>query len=841
MLRRVVAAALRRRRAALAGLALAAAVGFAALPDTLEQAVVPPGAPVLQVRTAAPNLSADDVERLVSGPLERDLQANVAALESVRSTSRAGFSTLDLKFRAGSSVSRDLDAVAERLARAGVPGTPQLSSPADRLSWVGVHTALSPTALTQLVDGRIRPALLGVAGVSNVWLWGESEPLLVIEQLRGVNADSVTAAVQQRLAELSPALPLVQFDPHVYRAADYLHTARHEVGRTLAFTVLALILALAVLLLDWRRTVLTVLAVPIPVLAAWAALRAQHSALDAMTLTGLAAVIPLILFDAVVLSEIGVRARRERAGDPVARLTTAGCRLTRAGALLAVTLLPALFLAGLPERPFLPRAAGTFAVGLAAIAATALLVVPALLGALPGRPARSPARRALRVTHQRVLWPLARPTVAVVVLGALLATGAVAATQVATHLRPSFADHTMSVRLQAWPGSDPAGVSAARDRIADRVRTLPGVREVTALPDCAAAPSDDEAGCADLVFTLAAGADQSRALADVRGAVAAERYGMFHRVDTLLDAQLAATHHDPRAALVVRVSGDDRAALGARAETVRAALAAVPGVLAPAVAGSAQVIEHRGTVAVLDVEAGISGRDHDAVRADVRRALARLTPAVGTDAHLLDPTPDRHRVVAASLAIGAALLLFLVAALGLAGALLVGLVALPAVLGAGIVGLWIDGSPLTPGGLAGLLVLGGLLLRVALLLVPDLQRAGADPAGRRAAAGAHAVPMLQAFGVLALGAVPLLAAGRQAGTEELHPFAAVVCAGLPGVALISVLVLPGLVGLRGGDRKRGPGSPSPGPIGSAEAPMSVSRWVARVDPARPTSRDSDAS
>jgi Cu/Ag efflux pump CusA len=197
-------------------------------------------------------------------------------------------------------------------------------------------------------------------------------------------------------------------------------------------------------------------------------------------------------------------------------------------------------------------------------------------------------------------------------------------------------------------------------------------------------------------------------------------------------------------------------------------------------------------------------------------------------------------VVAASLAIGAALLLFLVGALGLAGALLVGLVALPAVLGAGTVGLWIEGSPLSPGGLAGLLVLGGLLLRVALLLVPDLQRAGADAAGRRTAAGAHAVPMLQAFGVLALGAVPLLAAGRHAGTEQLHPFAVVLCAGLPGVALISVLVLPGLVGRRGADRKRGPGSHSPGPIGEAEPPMSVSRWIARVDPARPAGPHSDA-
>jgi Cu/Ag efflux pump CusA len=258
-------------------------------------------------------------------------------------------------------------------------------------------------------------------------------------------------------------------------------------------------------------------------------------------------------------------------------------------------------------------------------------------------------------------------------------------------------------------------------------------------------------------------------------------------------------------------------------------LATVPGVLAPAVAGSPQVIEHRGTGTVLDVEAGVSGRDRDAVRADARRALARLQPAVGTDVHLVGGGTDRHRVIAASIAIGVAGLLLLIGALGAAGALLVGLLALPAVLGAGMVGLWVDATPLSPGGLAGLVVLGGLVLRTALLLVPDLQRAGTTAAARRVTANAYAVPMLQAFAVLAVAAMPLLIVGRHTGTEELHPFAAVLVAGLPALMTVSVLVLPGLVGLRGGERKRGTGPHSPGPMGGADSPMSVNRWIDQVD------------
>jgi multidrug efflux pump subunit AcrB len=831
MLRRVVAAALHRRRATLAGFAVAAAVGFAALPSIDERALAPTGPPLLQVRTEAPDLSADDVERLISGPLERDLAGHVSGLVSVRSTSRAGLSILDLRFRVHSSAGRDLDAVADRLARATVPGTPLLGSPADRLAWVGLHASLSPGALAAVVNDRIRPALLTVAGVNNVWLWGENEPLLVIEQLRGVNAVAVSERVQQRLTELAAALPQVQFDPHVYRSADYLHAAHRRVARALAGTAAAALIALAVLLLDWRRTVLVAVAVPIPVLAGVAALRAHAGALDAMTLIGLAALVPLILFDAVVFGAVGARAHRDPAQDAVARLTSVVGRLGRAGALLAVALLPVLFLRGFPERAFLPRAAGLFAVGLVALAATTALVVPALLATLPGGPARSPARPLVRAGHDRFLAPLARPVPAVLVLAGLLAAGAVASSQVATVMRPSFADRTLTARLVAWPGGDQAGLSGARDRVADRVRALPGVQQVTALPDCAAVPSGDGPACAALAFTLAPGTDRTRAVAAVNAAIRADSYGMSGQIASLLETPQSAARPSRRAALVVRVSGDHRAALEERAEAVRAAMSTVPGVLAPAVVGTGQVIEHRGTVAVLDVEAGITGRAHGAVRTEVARALARLQPAVGTEVHLLDAGPDRHHLIVASLAVGAAVLLFLIGALGAAAALVLGLLGVPAVLGAGIVGLWLDGTSLSPGGLAGLVVLGGLTLRVGFLLVPGPAGARATESGRDAAR-AMAVPTLQACAVLAVSTVPLLLAGRHAGTEELHEFAVVICAGAIALGAVAVIGLPGLLSRGLPNRKRGRGPRPVGPIGEAEAPMSVTRWIDEVDTPR---------
>jgi multidrug efflux pump subunit AcrB len=825
MLRRVVAAAMRTRRVTAAGLVVVAAAGFAALPDAHERALPPLGPPVLQVRTATPGLSAEDTERLVTAPLAADLRANVTALDTVHATSRPGLSTLDLRFRVGSTIDRDRQAVQQRLADAPVPGAPQLISPADRLLLLGVHTSLSPTALADVVNGRIRPALLGVPGVSNVWLWGNDEPLLVIEQLPNVDTPAVTARVQQRLDELAPGIPQAQFDPPVYGAADYLLAARHQLARTLKWTALALLAALAGLLLDWRRALVTAIAGPLPLLLTLAALRARHAGLDPMTLTGLAAVVPLALFDAVLLSEAGMRALRERGGDPVGRLATLLRRLGLAGLLPAAALLPVLFLSGLPERPFLPRAAGTFAVGLLATATTALVVVPLALGALPGRPARSPARRALRVAHDRLLWPLTRPSVAIVVVAGLLAAGAVACTQVTTRMRPALHDPAVTVRLQTWPGTTSAQLAADRDRVLVRLRGLPGVRAAAPLPDCADL-GDPGQQCTDIAVTIAAGADRARTLAAVRAATASP--GVFRSVQADLDARVSAATTRPGADLVVRVAGTDRATLQTRAQTVRTALAGVRGVLAPAVVGLPDVLEGTDTVPALNVEAAISGRNSAAVRTDVRAVLAGLPPAAGTDVHLLDPSPHRDRPSAAGLAVAVALLLLLGGALGARGAVLTGLVGVPAVLGAGVVALWVDDAPLGPGGLAGLVVLGGLLLRSALVVVPDLQRSANRDELRRVAT-AHAVPLMQACGVLAVLTVPWLTVGQRPGTEQLHPFAVVLLGGMPALAAVSVLVLPGLIG----NASRGPSDDdrdSPG--GEALAPISVSRWIDEIESGR---------
>jgi Cu/Ag efflux pump CusA len=417
--------------------------------------------------------------------------------------------------------------------------------------------------------------------------------------------------------------------------------------------------------------------------------------------------------------------------------------------------------------------------------------------------------------------------VAVVVLAGLLAAGAVACTQVTTRIRPALHDPAVTVRLQAWPGTTPAQVSAARDRVLAGIRDLPGVQDAAALPDCADIPAaDDGAHCAEVAVTLAAGADRTHTLDAVR-AVLTDSPGLFRHVQADLDSRVSAATARPDADLVVRVAGDDPD-LRARAQAVRTALAGVRGVIAPAVVGLPNVIEHIDTIGMLDVEAGISGRDHAVVRAEVRRVLTGLPAAAGTDVHLLDPAPDRHRVVLAGLAVAVALLLLLGGALGARPALLVGLAAVPAVLGAGVVALWIDDAPLGPGGLAALVVLGGLLLRAALVLVPDLQRAESAGEARRLA-GVHAVPLLQACAVVVAVAVPWLTTGQRAGTEQLHPFAVVLLGGVVALAAVGVLVLPGLIG---GSARHAAGRQSVSPAGEAMPPMSVSRWIDEVDAGR---------
>ena len=173
-------------------LGLAAALllfGFVQLPNVPVDVVPEFTPPYVEVQTEALGLSAEEVEQLITVPLEADLLNGVAWLDSIQSESVAGLSSIVLTFEPGTDVIRARQMVAERLTQAHAlpnvskaPAMLQPLSSTSRVMMVGLSSdELSLIDMSVLARWTVRPRLMGVPGVANVAVWGQRERQLQVQ------------------------------------------------------------------------------------------------------------------------------------------------------------------------------------------------------------------------------------------------------------------------------------------------------------------------------------------------------------------------------------------------------------------------------------------------------------------------------------------------------------------------------------------------------------------------------------------------------------------------------------------------------------------------------------
>jgi Cu/Ag efflux pump CusA len=145
--------------------------------------------PIVEVQTEALGLSAEEVEALITTPLEADLLSGVAWLETISSESVTGLSSIILQFEPGTDVIRARQMVQERLTQAhALPNvsTPPLMlqplSSTNRVMMVGLGSEeLSSIEMSVIARWTIKPRLMGVPGVANVAIWGQRERQLQVQ------------------------------------------------------------------------------------------------------------------------------------------------------------------------------------------------------------------------------------------------------------------------------------------------------------------------------------------------------------------------------------------------------------------------------------------------------------------------------------------------------------------------------------------------------------------------------------------------------------------------------------------------------------------------------------
>ena len=172
-------------------------------------------APTVVVMTEANGMAPEEVERIVTFPIETAVNG-ATNVRRVRSSSSTGFSIVQVEFDWGTDIYRARQIVTEKLSAIGesLPksvGKPTLgpqSSILGEMMIIGLtidesNESLSMLDVREIADWTIRPRLLSISGVANVAVMGgdekEYQVLLHPEKLRhhSVSVQDILDAVQE--------------------------------------------------------------------------------------------------------------------------------------------------------------------------------------------------------------------------------------------------------------------------------------------------------------------------------------------------------------------------------------------------------------------------------------------------------------------------------------------------------------------------------------------------------------------------------------------------------------------------------------------------------------------
>ena len=213
MIRWIVGTSLRSRLPLIAVAVALIAVGIVRL-GSLPVEALPEFMPTrVEVQTEAIGLSAEEVENLITNPMEQEFFNGMPWLDKIRSESIPGLSSVEMIFEPGTDPMRARQVVQERLTM--VPALPEVSKPpfviqhvssTSRLVMIGLSSReLSLINLSVLAHWTIRPRLLAVPGVANVSIWGLRDRQLQVrvdpQRLRsnGVSLDQIIATTGNAL------------------------------------------------------------------------------------------------------------------------------------------------------------------------------------------------------------------------------------------------------------------------------------------------------------------------------------------------------------------------------------------------------------------------------------------------------------------------------------------------------------------------------------------------------------------------------------------------------------------------------------------------------------------
>ena len=655
--------------------------------------------PQATVQTEAPGLAPEQVEALVTRPVENALNG-AGDLDSIRSESIQGLSVVTAVFKEGTDIHIARQMLTERLAQlggelpAGVSSPkmePLTSSTMDLLKFGLTSEKLSPMALRTFADWTVRPRLLSVPGVAATKVFGgevrqlqiqvrpdrlrafgisvqevsaaasaatgvrgagfvetpaqrlvlqtegqsltaaqlgevvvtqcdgrsirlkdvanvveAAEPkfgdaiingqpgvLMTTSSQYGANTMEVTRGVEAALDELKPMFAAmgIHYTPALHRPATFIEIAIHNMKTSLLIGAVLVGVVLFLFLLDLRTALISFTAIPLSLLAAVVVLDRLGVTLNTMTLGGLAAVLGVVVDDAIITVENILRRLRENLTvtppRPLFNVVLDATLEVRnsvvyATFVVAMVFLPVLTMTGLQGKFFGPLGIAFILANMASLL-VALTVTPALCFALLSRsePHEEPNYlRKLKALHRRTLEKISRRPKMIVAVALVSFVAALATLPFfGGEFLPDFREGHFVVGITMAPGTSLPEMKRLGTQISAELLKIPQIQSVEEQIGRAEGGEDTwgtHRGEMHVELKPTAGEDQEKVQDAIRETLA-KFPGIQTEVLTFLGDRIGETISGETAQVVVNVFGDDLDVLDEKADEVAAALNKVPG------------------------------------------------------------------------------------------------------------------------------------------------------------------------------------------------------------------------------------------------------------------------
>lgn len=456
--------------------------------------------------------------------------------------------------------------------------------------------------------------------------------MLIVEKLPWANTLDVTRGVEEALAELSPGLPGIAVDSAIFRPATFIEEAIDNLTTSLILGALLMILMLALFLYSWRTALISVVTIPLSLLAALLVLDIRGATINTMVLAGFVIALGDVVDDAIIgIENIVRRLRQHRAegsGKSTAKIILEASLEVR-GAIVYATLIeivaiaPIFLLAGLSGAFFRPLAVA-YALALGASMLVALTVTPALALIFFRNPKslahrESPLVPPMKRGYEWMLIRLVkRPRRAYVAVALTTACGLVVLPLLGQSLLPNFKERDF---LMHWLGKPDISLQEevrTTKQVNAELLTIPGVRNAGSHIGNAFF-GDEPHGVyfGENWISVDKSVDYDETVNSVHGVV--DGYpGVFRDVLTYLKERIREVLTGTSDPITIRIFGNDLETLRAKAEEINKIVGEVPGV-------GDHTADFQDAIPQVRVEVDLqAAKKHGLKPGDVRRAAAWL-------------------------------------------------------------------------------------------------------------------------------------------------------------------------------------------------------------------------